>query len=130
MAQSAEWRNAGTGSSSWTRRKASIVNCDPAAKATERTFSGPPSSMASAYWCPIGLDVSPLMVLPLSDSRSRSTARCINRFGYSAQGFWQFCRYSGGETSKTTDDRSEEHTSELQSLMRNSYAVFCLKNKT
>src|SRR3546814_6273002 len=26
-------------------------------------------------------------------------------------------------------DRSEEHTSELQSLMRNSYAVFCLKKK-
>src|SRR3546814_5749544 len=25
------------------------------------------------------------------------------------------------------DHRSEEHTSELQSLMRNSYAVFCLK---
>src|SRR3546814_2453894 len=27
-------------------------------------------------------------------------------------------------------DRSEEHTSELQSLMRSSYAVFCLKKKT
>src|SRR3546814_2603964 len=27
------------------------------------------------------------------------------------------------------DDRSEEHTSELQSLMRTSYAVFCLKTK-
>src|SRR3546814_5716349 len=26
--------------------------------------------------------------------------------------------------------RSEEHTSELQSLMRNPYAVFCLKKKT
>src|SRR3546814_10357914 len=26
-------------------------------------------------------------------------------------------------------ERSEEHTSELQSLMRSSYAVFCLKNK-
>src|SRR3546814_4872239 len=26
--------------------------------------------------------------------------------------------------------RSDEHTSELQSLMRISYAVFCLKNKT
>src|SRR3546814_1006065 len=26
-------------------------------------------------------------------------------------------------------ERSEEHTSELQSLMRTSYAVFCLKNK-
>src|SRR3546814_5793277 len=33
--------------------------------------------------------------------------------------------------SKTTDNsyRSEEHTSELQSLMRISYAVFCLKKK-
>src|SRR3546814_5242224 len=29
----------------------------------------------------------------------------------------------------TLDDRSEEHTSELQSLMRISYAVFCLKKK-
>src|SRR3546814_10731724 len=28
-----------------------------------------------------------------------------------------------------TEDRSEEHTSELQSLMRISYAVFCLKKK-
>src|SRR3546814_4540683 len=28
------------------------------------------------------------------------------------------------------DDRSEEHTSELQSPMRNSYALFCLKKKT
>src|SRR3546814_8227447 len=30
---------------------------------------------------------------------------------------------------QTTDSRSEEHTSELQSLMRKSYAVFCLKKK-
>src|SRR3546814_1850829 len=29
-----------------------------------------------------------------------------------------------------TEVRSEEHTSELQSLMRNSYAVFCLKKTT
>src|SRR3546814_3423835 len=29
----------------------------------------------------------------------------------------------------TLDPRSEEHTSELQSLMRTSYAVFCLKKK-
>src|SRR3546814_2562025 len=28
-----------------------------------------------------------------------------------------------------TSERSEEHTSELQSLMRISYAVFCLKKK-
>src|SRR3546814_4778103 len=31
--------------------------------------------------------------------------------------------------SSLTGDRSEEHTSELQSLMRISYAVFCLKQK-
>src|SRR3546814_1581565 len=31
--------------------------------------------------------------------------------------------------SSTLQQRSEEHTSELQSLMRISYAVFCLKKK-
>src|SRR3546814_1848394 len=31
---------------------------------------------------------------------------------------------------QAAEDRSEEHTSELQSLMRISYAVFCLKKKT
>src|SRR3546814_9963012 len=30
---------------------------------------------------------------------------------------------------RDAEDRSEEHTSELQSLMRISYAVFCLKKK-
>src|SRR3546814_3635285 len=30
---------------------------------------------------------------------------------------------------RPASDRSEEHTSELQSLMRISYAVFCLKKK-
>src|SRR3546814_2889354 len=33
----------------------------------------------------------------------------------------------GHERSRAADQRSEEHTSELQSLMRISYAVFCLK---
>src|SRR3546814_1056824 len=32
--------------------------------------------------------------------------------------------------SKIAETRSDEHTSELQSLMRISYAVFCLKKKT
>src|SRR3546814_5263789 len=35
----------------------------------------------------------------------------------------------GGEAGAGDDVRSEEHTSELQSLMRISYAVFCLKKK-
>src|SRR3546814_8688203 len=33
------------------------------------------------------------------------------------------------EISNSSSARSEEHTSELQSLMRISYAVFCLKKK-
>src|SRR3546814_1082141 len=36
---------------------------------------------------------------------------------------------SGTVVSVEPGLRSEEHTSELQSLMRISYAVFCLKNK-
>src|SRR3546814_3623696 len=35
----------------------------------------------------------------------------------------------GRERLLAAFDRSEEHTSELQSLLRNSYAVFCLKKK-
>src|SRR3546814_5121081 len=42
-------------------------------------------------------------------------------------------RFAGGAAGTGYRDsvlhRSEEHTSELQSLMRNSYAVFCLKKK-
>src|SRR3546814_1952574 len=43
---------------------------------------------------------------------------------YSAQDGFRY-RLAGSEIA-----RSEEHTSELQSLMRISYAVFCLKKKT
>src|SRR3546814_2180574 len=47
-------------------------------------------------------------------------------------------RFGGGYNALPADkqtpawaaDRSEEHTSELQSLMRLSYAVFCLQQKT
>src|SRR3546814_3907501 len=39
------------------------------------------------------------------------------------------CRL-GGRPGSRWPMRSEEHTSELQSLMRISYAVFCLKKKT
>src|SRR3546814_8794336 len=35
----------------------------------------------------------------------------------------------GSPAGQPLADRSEEHTSELQSLMRTSYAVFCLKKK-
>src|SRR3546814_2107712 len=57
------------------------------------------------------------------------TARCpICRFG---SGF-RLHEPAGDRQTGLADDvavRSEEHTSELQSLMRISYAVFCLKKK-
>src|SRR3546814_12034871 len=43
-------------------------------------------------------------------------------------GFFKY-RTSIGEGAFIGSNRSEEHTSELQSLMRISYAVFCLKKK-
>src|SRR3546814_2101729 len=45
------------------------------------------------------------------------TGDAVNRFGINS------------ELTGAHQDRSEEHTSELQSLMRISYAVFCLKKK-
>src|SRR3546814_1317093 len=39
------------------------------------------------------------------------------------------CHRSEIQSCHRLDRRSEEHTSELQSLMRISYAVFCLKKK-
>src|SRR3546814_1103921 len=43
--------------------------------------------------------------------------------------FGQDGSYSNEAIVTRTNARSEEHTSELQSLMRISYAVFCLKKK-
>src|SRR3546814_6425612 len=48
------------------------------------------------------------------------------RFLFMCQGYY---RHRSGYMPEWPG-RSEEHTSELQSLMRNSYAVFCLKQKT
>src|SRR3546814_971194 len=39
-------------------------------------------------------------------------------------------QWIGAQAAGFCEHRSEEHTSELQSLMRISYAVFCLKKKT
>src|SRR3546814_12417482 len=76
--------------------------------------------------------------LPLSPKLSFSTNA---RYSAPIAGEWEgfvdaSYQYVGSViaffNSELTGARSEEHTSELQSLMRNSYAVFCLnkKNKT
>src|SRR3546814_6584244 len=43
--------------------------------------------------------------------------------------YWPFSIAADDDSATTARLRSEEHTSELQSLMRISYAVFCLKKK-
>src|SRR3546814_10603060 len=49
---------------------------------------------------------------------------------FSATRFWdEIHRVDATAFCYIGELRSEEHTSELQSLMRNSYAVFCLKKK-
>src|SRR3546814_9344276 len=59
-------------------------------------------------------DPDPIRVLP-----ALATLRCLPG-GYAEQ---------GADVPLGDTFRSEEHTSELQSLMRHSYAVFCLEKK-
>src|SRR3546814_1262684 len=60
---------------------------------------------------------------PASPTRSSPAPRCHAIAGYSG-------RSVTARWVRRLTARSEEHTSELQSLMRISYAVFCLKKKT
>src|SRR3546814_1099309 len=62
---------------------------------------------------------------PLIDSSSGAATVSAMTLGL-APGYCARTTTVGG----TTSGRSEEHTSELQSLMRISYAVFCLNKKT
>src|SRR3546814_8870505 len=57
-------------------------------------------------------------------ARSASDPVTSPTFGTSAE-----TRHERASSASRATRRSEEHTSELQSLMRISYAVFCLKKK-
>src|SRR3546814_2004938 len=59
----------------------------------------------------------------------------LDHGGHSSRFRWtkgELCAQPAGRRKglRLLDERSEEHTSELQSLMSSSYAVFCLKKKT
>src|SRR3546814_5038239 len=58
-----------------------------------------------------------------SDRKSATPRRLLSGSAYST------CRIAPTSSACEVFSRSEEHTSELQSLMRISYAVFCLKKK-
>src|SRR3546814_4176503 len=57
-------------------------------------------------------------------------AKLDNRGRFGHDGLPQYSLVRRMVSTRVVASRSEEHTSELQSLMRISYAVFCLKNKT
>src|SRR3546814_9194819 len=80
---------------------------------------------------------APILTPCVADSRQRhalavSVFKTATRFAASTDPV-RFASPTAGARRPGDDalfsTRSEEHTSELQSLMRISYAVFCLKNK-
>src|SRR3546814_4908413 len=61
---------------------------------------------------------------------TRASQRCVVLYTRDGVGNAIGKQAIKGKTLEDKIRRSEEHTSELQSLMRISYAVFCLKKKT
>src|SRR3546814_3205966 len=64
-----------------------------------------------------------------SPSNTRTCSRVTSAVSPSSRKITRRVAWRIAETSEAMKFRSEEHTSELQSLMRISYAVFCLKKK-
>src|SRR3546814_9813680 len=83
-----------------------------------------------------GLEIIELLA---AERRPMSTRAIAERLGRSKGEIFRvvfvlvergYLRRDAASDELTLSNRSEEHTSELQSLMRISYAVFCLKKKT
>src|SRR3546814_2827098 len=90
----------------------------------------PPSNGTS-----VALTTQAMLAAGASKPRNRRALALVNAATASGSGvavFW-LARGSGlpaqARAKAIASARSEEHTSELQSLMRISYAVFCLKKK-
>src|SRR3546814_2320328 len=66
---------------------------------------------------------------PQPAQRGGDVDAAIGRVGAAGEGAVREGQQPGEERERGEAGRSEEHTSELQSLMRISYAVFCLKKK-
>src|SRR3546814_6316694 len=75
---------------------------------------------------PGGFVAQPITVGAINNDRAEITAGLSEGVKYVAANSF-ILKSELGEA--TAEHRSEEHTSELQSLMRISYAVFCLKKK-
>src|SRR3546814_8832328 len=81
---------------------------------------------AAASYAVSGEPVAPMSLrCSRRSSASTSSRRVTSAAPMRSHAMWPAC--TARRASERSDARSEEHTSELQSLMRISYAVFCLK---
>src|SRR3546814_1316830 len=102
----------------------------------------PPRSTRTATLLPYTTLFRSLVYLPPEESRARAAGMLYENRPTDGVDWRERLQAFVAETDRVfdlldgvmpeiawLDDRSEEHTSELQSLMRISYAVFCLKKK-
>src|SRR3546814_4543073 len=107
-----------------------VCSSDLTAQASgHRSQESLPAAQARGSTCRIAWQ-SPDRELPLEEEESES----LHPHEARHQIRWDHCRRPAGNGQNgwrylRDRTRSEEHTSELQSLMRISYAVFCLKKK-
>src|SRR3546814_9679903 len=100
-----------------------MIRRPPRSTRTDTLF--PYTTLFRSPGCAVTLEKSPNAASARHANAMASADRELSdRDAYSICG-----RHCGGGVSPN-QRRSEEHTSELQSLMRISYAVFCLKKKT
>src|SRR3546814_9405825 len=90
-----------------------------------------PHSILKVFYLPAPFGPSRPKISPLRTSKLTVSVavKSPKRFVRSRQETATSEASSTGDNPSASADRSEEHTSELQSLMRHSYAVFCLKKK-
>src|SRR3546814_7736101 len=100
----------------------SDLSSDRHAICAARTWAG-----AIAHAGAGGAAESSLKAFRVCSNISGFRSRTMNTILELRSSFGQASRRTGGWKTCCTPWRSEEHTSELQSLMRTSYAVFCSK---
>src|SRR3546814_1830890 len=80
----------------------------------------------------VGVDGTDILITCVDTASARRAIGAVLAEERNVPAYWMDLgnRASDGQYLIGCPGRSEEHTSELQSLMRISYAVFCLKKKT
>src|SRR3546814_3668100 len=89
----------------------------------------PTRSMLSYRTAPVSMRRSAKEILFAGLRMGREISAKPKRVSRSTLKFESVDEMPAATSTRSIDSRSEEHTSELQSLMRISYAVFCLKKK-